>query len=260
MLLAWPLLQLLPMPESWWRALPGHEEYIVALDRFAADIIRQGGIRVAAHVVRRARRDRRGLARPAAAARVPARGDAAAGRGCAEVAAVHDRVRRHGGIARVVAGRRGWRINSRRVRARPDGIASGTFINKNHLAGLLAMTLPVLVGMIVYRVRFDRLTGLARSHSMRTAAQRALLFGSAALILVALFFTLSRAGIGTALIGLAARRSCSRTPVTVRSRSASSCSEWSCWESPSRSRSASGRCSNDSTRRPCASAQTIAPR
>ncbi len=35
LLLAYPLLQLVPLPDALWRALPGHAEYIAVLERFA---------------------------------------------------------------------------------------------------------------------------------------------------------------------------------------------------------------------------------
>ncbi|MEP7248043.1 MAG: hypothetical protein ABI885_30760, partial [Gammaproteobacteria bacterium] len=43
-LLVYPLIQLLPLPEAWWRALPGHAEYVAAVDRFAAGIFIRGSI------------------------------------------------------------------------------------------------------------------------------------------------------------------------------------------------------------------------
>ena len=36
LLLLYPLVQLIPLPDGLWRALPGHAEYAAVLDRFAA--------------------------------------------------------------------------------------------------------------------------------------------------------------------------------------------------------------------------------
>ena len=36
LLLVYPLLQLVPLPDALWRALPGHAEYVTVLERFAS--------------------------------------------------------------------------------------------------------------------------------------------------------------------------------------------------------------------------------
>ncbi|MHB8724061.1 MAG: O-antigen ligase family protein [Casimicrobiaceae bacterium] len=86
------------------------------------------------------------------------------------------------------------------------GTAVGTFVNRNHLAAMLAMTLPIIVGLLVYGLRRERRHGSRRVRSSLGSnewAQRTLLFGCAVLILLCLVFTRSRAGIGTGIVGLA---------------------------------------------------------
>ena len=84
------------------------------------------------------------------------------------------------------------------------GLATGTFVNRNHLAAMLAMILPVMVGLLVFSMRPGRRRrrNVARAVS-EAFAQRGLLFGSAVLVLICLLFTRSRAGIGSGLVALA---------------------------------------------------------
>ena len=84
------------------------------------------------------------------------------------------------------------------------GMATGTFVNRGHFAAMLAMMLPVIVGLLLYDIRQGRRGGRRRRGAeANVVSQRALIFASAVLILLSLFFTRSRAGIATALIGLA---------------------------------------------------------
>ena len=96
-------------------------------------------------------------------------------------------------------------------------VAIGTFVNRNHLAALLAMSLPVIVGLLVYSMRpggaIPARTAMRRRR--KSWRKRALLFATAVIILVCLLFTRSRAGIATGLVGLA----CSGV-VLVRARAA----------------------------------------
>jgi O-antigen ligase len=83
------------------------------------------------------------------------------------------------------------------------GTAIGTFANRNNLAGILAMTVPVLVGLLAFSMRAQRArvpytTGVDAT----PFSQRSLLFASAVMILLCLIFTRSRAGIATALVGI----------------------------------------------------------
>jgi O-antigen ligase len=84
-------------------------------------------------------------------------------------------------------------------------VAIGTFVNRNHLAALLAMALPVIVGLFVYGLRPGRHVHdrTVQAPPSEAHAQRTLLFASALIILVCLLFTRSRAGIASSLVGLA---------------------------------------------------------
>jgi O-antigen ligase len=85
---------------------------------------------------------------------------------------------------------------------------TGTYTNRNHLAGLLAMTLPIAMALTVFYVgrrqsgRFDgfheriAFIASARGHT-------AILYGGiAVLLLVGVIFTRSRAGIALAMLGV----------------------------------------------------------
>lgn len=88
------------------------------------------------------------------------------------------------------------------------GSAVGTFTNKNHLAGLIEMVLPITLALLLYS--FGRGHGDSRSNwrhrlsffgSMRGHA--AFLHGAVALLLlIGLVFTQSRAGIALGMLGI----------------------------------------------------------
>ena len=71
------------------------------------------------------------------------------------------------------------------------GTATGTFVNRNHLAAMLAMMLPVIVGLLVYSVLRGRHHQPRRALAFDAEAmsQRVLVFASAVLILLCLVFT-----------------------------------------------------------------------
>ena len=83
------------------------------------------------------------------------------------------------------------------------GAATGTFVNPDHFAAMLAMMLPVIVGLLVFDVRRRRREGRHSVSDANALSQRALLFASASLVLLCLLFTFSRGGIAAALVGLA---------------------------------------------------------
>jgi O-antigen ligase len=89
------------------------------------------------------------------------------------------------------------------------GSAVGTYANRNHLAGLLAMTLPVALALFYHSL--GRKEDLAVSGAWRRRAaflgsrhgNAAILYGAAVLILlVGLVFTRSRMGIAMGMLGL----------------------------------------------------------
>lgn len=198
-LVGYPLLQLVPLPAAWWRALPGHAEYAAILQGFApagADAARPISLAPAATEY--------GLlallppfacllvVRVLAPAQVVAMLSAMAV--FAGVASLLGLLQAGAGAATLLGEDPG----------RGPGYATGTFVNRNHFAAMLAMMLPVLVGLLAYDARRARRRGERwRGATSNVVARRALLFASAVLVLLALLLTYSRAGIATALVGLA---------------------------------------------------------
>jgi O-antigen ligase len=86
--------------------------------------------------------------------------------------------------------------------------AAGTFPNRNHLAGLLEMTLPIALALLLYylgRDRGDRKSGWRRKVSFLASLRghTALVYGALAILLVlGIIFTRSRTGIALAMLGI----------------------------------------------------------
>ena len=202
MLLIYPLVQLVPLPETLWRALPGHGEYAAVLDRFASG--EGAGAWRAISVIPAATEYGWLALLPPLACLLGA------------MRLSHAHVARLMLLFAVLAGAEGV-LGLLQVGPSGGGmlyfgneepgqyVAIGTFVNRNHLAALLAMSLPVIIGLIVYGMRPGRhnLHQNLRAPSSEAAAKRALLFGTAVIILVCLMFTRSRAGIATGFAGLA---------------------------------------------------------
>lgn len=198
-LLVYPLIQLLALPEASWRALPGHAEYVAALDRFAGgDII---AVRRTLSVVPTATEyGWLALLPPLACLLVVLRLRAEHVTKLLLFMAAFAGLEGLLGLLQVGAG-----SDSIFYLRTGDayGTAVGTFANRNHLAGMLAMTLPVLVGLLAFSMRRHPRRGPHMSAlNANLISQRALVFGSAVMILLCLVFTRSRAGIATALFGL----------------------------------------------------------
>ena len=201
-LVAVPLLQLIPMPPSWWLALPGRAAYGGVLDVAAA-----GGtwrpmtinarateyawlalipcLAVFLIVLALARRQVRSLALVFV------------------VVALCEALL---GIVQVGAGK-----DSLLTLGNPfgGGAATGTYINKNHFAGLMAMALPVLLAFWAAETLppLDREGQRMREHPRHAdakLARRILWSLLIVLTLAALLFTWSRAGIGCGLAAFAA--------------------------------------------------------
>lgn len=199
-LLAWPLVQLVPLPASWWRALPGHAPYAEVLDRFAAGDA-AAAPRAISVVPAATEYGWLALLPPLAAllaVRTLAPAQVVLLLTAMAVAAGFEGVL---GLLQVGGGTGSpFRLGSESG----GGMATGTFVNRNHLAAMLAMTLPVIVGLVAYGVRRERReAALGSSAGTNAMAQRALLFASGIVALLGLLFTASRAGIATALVGLA---------------------------------------------------------
>lgn len=95
-----------------------------------------------------------------------------------------------------------------------NGSASGTYANRNHLAGLLEMALPIALALLVATVGHGVPRYSGRGRRKRTWRQwlarfsvnrinQATLYGAAALaILLGLVFTRSRTGVSLAMLGI----------------------------------------------------------
>jgi O-antigen ligase len=202
LLLVYPLVQLIPLPDGLWRALPGHGEYAAVLDRFAAGD-GSGAWRAISVVPVATEYGWLALLPPLACL-------------LGVLRLSHAHAARLLLLLAILAGAEGV-LGLLQVGPSGGGmlyfgneepgqyVAIGTFVNRNHLAALLAMTLPVIVGLFVYGLRPGRHAHdrAVRAPPSEAHAQRTLLFASAVIILVCLLFTRSRAGIASSLVGLA---------------------------------------------------------
>ena len=215
LLLVYPLVQLVPLPGSLWRLLPGLAEYAAVVERFAAS----GGAgmwRAISVVPSSTEYGWLALLPPLACLLATLRLSTVQVARLLLAMAIFVGAEALLGLLQIGPGSRGFLYFGN---AEPGQyVAIGTFVNKNHLAAMLAMTLPVIVGLLVYSLR----PGRHRRHrpmksvASEAVAQRSLLFAAAVMILVCLVFTRSRAGIGSGLVGLV----CSGI-VLVRARAAS---------------------------------------
>ena len=197
-----PLVQMIPLPASWWLALPGHAPYAGVLD--AAGV--GGGWRpltmnprateyawlalipcVAIFLMVQAltRRQLRALALVFV------------------VVALCEAVL---GILQVGAGKESILLLDNPY---GGGAATGTYINKNHFAALMAMALPVIVAFWAVETLppVDQEGHRLREHPRHAdakLARRILWSLLIVLALAALLFTRSRAGIGCGLAAFAA--------------------------------------------------------
>ncbi|MCC7040832.1 MAG: O-antigen ligase family protein [Burkholderiales bacterium] len=196
----YPLLQLVPLPAAWWQALPGHAPYAAVIDTLAG--VADGSQWRPISLVPAATRYGWLALLPPFAALLAVRALAPAQVvgllvAMTIVAGVEGLV----GLLQVVTGDGSILHLGHRD---TFGTATGTFVNRNHLAALLAMMLPPVVGLVVYQRRSARHGGSRFDTSgANLTAQRVLVVASAALMLLCLIFTRSRAGIAFALAGLA---------------------------------------------------------
>jgi O-antigen ligase len=209
-LFVYPLIQLIPLPQSIWQMLPGHAAYANVFERFAAKD--SSGIWRAISVIP-GETEAGWLAMfPALACMLAAKrlSPAHAAR-LLLFMAIFAGLESFLGLLQVGAGGESILYFGNMT---AYGAATGTFINRNHLAAMLAMTLPVMVGLLVFSMRPGRRRRQQRVRS-EVYAQRAMLFGSAVMVLLCLLLTRSKAGIVTAFVGLV----CSAI-VLVRARAA----------------------------------------
>jgi O-antigen ligase len=201
LLLVYPLAQLIPLPESLWRLLPGHAAYAAVLDRFA--VADGAGVRRAISVIPTATEYGWLALLPPLACLL----------GTRRLSIEHTAL-----LLLMMAGFAGAEALLGLLQVGPGGggllyfgneepgqyAAIGTFVNRNHLAAMLAMVLPVIVGLLVYSLRpgLHRRRRTVRMVASERVARRVLLFAAAVMILVCLVFTRSRAGLGSGLVAL----------------------------------------------------------
>jgi O-antigen ligase len=196
-LLIYPLIQLVPLPQAWWETLPGHAVYAAVVERFAAG--ESAGLWRAISVIP-AESEAGWLAMlPALACLFAAmRLSPAHAARLLLILAIFAGLESFLGLLQIGAGGDSLFYLGNKT---AYGAATGTFVNRNHLAGMLAMVLPVMVGLLVFSMRPGR-RRRKRSNKSEVFAQRALLFASAVMVLLCLLFTRSKAGIATAFVGL----------------------------------------------------------
>lgn len=203
-LLVAPVVQLVPLPWAWWTGLPGHEPYARALEAAGA-IPTQG-----AHALSMNAR----ATEYAWLALLP----------CLAIFVIvqlldRRRVRRLVmlfvlvAVAEATLGimQLGAPAGSLLHLGNPysAGASTGTYVNKNHFAGLMAMALPMLMALWAAEVlpptgpKGEVLRDHPRNRDVKLA-RRLLLSVFVLAVVLALLFTRSRAGIGCGLAVLAA--------------------------------------------------------
>ena len=200
-LVGYPLVQLVPLPDAVWRLVPGHSHYVAIVEQFAT-----GGSahwRRAISIVPAATEAGWLALLPAVACFFAAQWLAPPQVARLILAmAILTGAEALLGLLQVRAGRDSvfyWLSDI------AHGTSAGTFVNHNHFAAMLALMLPVILGLLIYTIRYGRrrLRPPAFAFDPDAMSQRGIMFVSAALIVVCLLFTRSRAGIATAFVGLA---------------------------------------------------------
>jgi len=204
LLVLWPLLQLLPLPVSLWKTLPGRALYADGLAAFG-----DAGMRPLSLVPRATEAAWLTLLPPLAVLLVVVSlGEAALRRivylfvGIAVVQAILALVQFGGGASTTF-----------RTSLSDIGTAVGTYVNRNHLAGMLAMALPVALGLLASRIGRSRedlryqsrslFKRLADALSQPSRINQTMLFGAVCIaILLGIVFSRSRSGISLAMLGI----------------------------------------------------------
>ncbi len=206
-LLVIPLLQLIPLPEGVWANLPGRETYAQALAQAGADSALSGW-RAASLIPTATENAWLALLPPLlvflVAVGLPTRqlqGLVILFLGLAVFQAILGLMQYGNGSDSL------FRLGNPHM----GGSASGTYVNRNHLAGLLEMALPVGLAMLAATVGPRRRSShYNRSNSLRRRlaklagwrSHQAALYGAAVVaILLGLIFTRSRTGVALAMLG-----------------------------------------------------------
>ena len=196
-----PLLQLVPLPAAWWAQIPGHAPYQQAL------VVAGDAATARASSIHPRATEYAWLAMlPCLAAFVLA------------VSQRRSRVRR---LAMVFVGvalgeailgimQLGAGSGSPLYFGNPfgGGAATGTYVNKNHFSALMAMALPMAIAFWAVEITppTDRSGAAMKAHPRHADRRLAIHIAASVvvmLLLVALFFSKSRGGIGTGLLTFA---------------------------------------------------------
>ncbi|MDQ1314394.1 MAG: hypothetical protein QG662_503 [Pseudomonadota bacterium] len=207
LLILLPMIQLLPMPFTIWQTLPGRELYAKALAAFG--VSGDAGMRPLSLIPRATEAAWLALLPPLAVFLVAVSLSETALRklvylfiGIASIQAILALVQFGGGAATTF-----------RLSLSDIGTGVGTYVNRNHLAGLLAMALPVALGLLASRIGrpeedmryFSRglLSRLADALSHSSRLNQILIFGAVCIaILLGVIFSRSRSGISLAMLGI----------------------------------------------------------
>lgn len=106
--------------------------------------------------------------------------------------------------------------------AQADGVVSGTYVNQNHFAGLLELTIPVGFGLLMSRYpKTGVILGtrdLTRLLMDYVLSQRGILLFAILIMSAALILTASRGGIGSLAIGIAIAATVAASKQGLRAR------------------------------------------
>lgn len=205
-----PLIQLVPIPLAWWASLPGREYYTQALSQVSADKSLTGLHAVS--MIPYATESAWLALYPLFAVFLVAVGlptqrlEILIGvfLGVAACQAVLGLIQYGDGPGSIF-----YFGNSHMA-----GSATGTYVNRNHLAGLLEMALPLGLGLLAANVGYTGHHRRRHQRRKRTLRQRlvvlntirinrAMLYGTISVaILLGLIFTRSRAGVTLAILGI----------------------------------------------------------
>jgi len=202
-----PLLQLLPLPFSMWQMLPGRELYAEALAAFG--VSGNTGARPLSLLPRATGEAWLTMLPPLAVFLVVVSLHEPALRklvylfiGIASVQAILALVQFGGGASTT------FRVNLSDI-----GTGVGTYVNRNHLAGMLTMALPVALGLLVSRIGRPRenvhyrsrglLRRLSGTLTNPSKFNQTLIFSAVCIaILLGVVFSRSRSGISLTMLGI----------------------------------------------------------
>ncbi len=206
-----PLMQLLPVPLALWAGLPGREYYAGALRLAGSGVVAGFDWRAISLVPSSTEAAWLALLPPLA---VFVAASCLSGRQLLALAQVFLGIAAAQALLGLIQYGDGADSAFRFGNTLMGGNASGTYVNRNHLAGLLEMGLPVALALLAATVGHGLPRHIGGGRRKRTVRQwlarfsvsridQATLYGAVALIiLLGLVFTRSRAGVSLAMLGI----------------------------------------------------------